>query len=1106
MVRYGTLALKWFLKCKTTSPRAKTRIYEVPSLMRSSLRFLGQVESINTVILVLKDSSSPTERSHFNLVADGPVYTLSVLRGDSEHLFTLVSKLLSTLQCRESHRDEFSTRERIRTRVAQLHSPQHTGRLDELFHRLQLGVTIRVVAREGLCPARTPGGAARLDSMLCWAPCEFDMHAFKRFRTCVKGGVRPRLFQQPVLRNREAVLSFLLNASIGANASATGPTRLSTVPFMGALPTLSKPTFQSCGQQGASSSRFSEAPHYQGSFPITGGYLQGALRGAMRATNNPAGSTIKTDRKDYLEQSSSQHLGEPPTLVPLYVSDRNYPSASSKYIFQLHRFPIFRRMLSPPGDYVLANQGAALSVTVPSIHSLCRSCRSLLFTHLRRRLNISKLFTLSDMHGMGRHPPHDSSQIKLSSGFASDVSESTLLQELIYCFQGINGKILKMNYASQGFQIDPKTSMFNMFTRFTRPYRKRGVFGGVQVQLKRQVHCQVMRLAELGWLCAQVQQHCQPAGVIRSTGLIGQSLVVALRGELTEYSRLVATLQSQLEPLASRRSNGLTLRQLVVWSLDPMARLKCLVAVMEACRDKKGGALASCIHSFLQHGDPFVKDTVKQLLAAVCKPLHAMLSRWILAGELDDTYGEFFIAANLEIKGNLLWHEKYRVLDAMVPSFISMAQAKKILATGKSINFLREVCLDQTLFKNKDHLKNSLESTSVETLFLMEREGELQATIDSAYLEASCRVKDVLIDKYNFLDHLQAMRKYLLLGQGDFIRYLMELLEPELKKPVTQLYPQNLSNILESAIRATNAQFEKRDILHRLDVRLLQSAVGDVGWDVFSLDYQTDGPIGTIFAPQSSLYLMLFNALWRAKRMEWILSGMWKRQVTSAKMLRKIPELAPLMKQMHLLTSEMVHFVHQMQYYILFEVLECSWDVLMRQVQQAESLDDIIRAHNSFLLTVRAGALLDDNSQLRAVYDLILQLQTHEEKLHDRAVSELQARLDRELEICHSEELKEFGTSDARDARDTARIKDFSERYLPGMRAQLRILAKSYQDVVKGFLLMLASQADVSLQLLSFRLDFNEHYKRHDVRLVTPLTYQHRRLSIMTGTAATRHK
>jgi gamma-tubulin complex component 3 len=75
-------------------------------------------------------------------------------------------------------------------------------------------------------------------------------------------------------------------------------------------------------------------------------------------------------------------------------------------------------------------------------------------------------------------------------------------------------------------------------------------------------------------------------------------------------------------------------------------------------------------------------------------------------------------------------------------------------------------------------------------------------------------------------------------------------------------------------------------------------------------------------------------------------------------------ELGPILKQVHLLTSEMVHFIHQMQYYILFEVLECSWDVLIKQVQQAEALDDIISAHQNFLLTVKAGALLDDNSQV----------------------------------------------------------------------------------------------------------------------------------------------
>lgn len=45
---------------------------------------------------------------------------------------------------------------------------------------------------------------------------------------------------------------------------------------------------------------------------------------------------------------------------------------------------------------------------------------------------------------------------------------------------------------------------------------------------------------------------------------------------------------------------------------------------------------------------------------------------------------------------------------------------------------------------------------------------------------------------------------------------------------------------------ASNAQYEEPDILERLDVRLLEISPGDLGWDVFSLDYHVDGPIGTV--------------------------------------------------------------------------------------------------------------------------------------------------------------------------------------------------------------------------------------------------------------------
>ncbi len=67
-----------------------------------------------------------------------------------------------------------------------------------------------------------------------------------------------------------------------------------------------------------------------------------------------------------------------------------------------------------------------------------------------------------------------------------------------------------------------------------------------------------------------------------------------------------------------------------------------------------------------------------------------------------------------------------------------------------------------------------------------------------------------------------------------------------LARKAETLYVHNLSGILETAVRATNAQYDDADIIARLDVRLLEVSPGDIGWDVFSLDYKVDGPIRTV--------------------------------------------------------------------------------------------------------------------------------------------------------------------------------------------------------------------------------------------------------------------
>lgn len=60
---------------------------------------------------------------------------------------------------------------------------------------------------------------------------------------------------------------------------------------------------------------------------------------------------------------------------------------------------------------------------------------------------------------------------------------------------------------------------------------------------------------------------------------------------------------------------------------------------------------------------------------------------------------------------------------------------------------------------------------------LSDLEGAFQEKIDAAYFDTSKYLLDVLNRNYQLLDHLQAMRRYLLLGQGDFIRHLMDLLK-----------------------------------------------------------------------------------------------------------------------------------------------------------------------------------------------------------------------------------------------------------------------------------------------------------------------------------------
>lgn len=439
----------------------------------------------------------------------------------------------------------------------------------------------------------------------------------------------------------------------------------------------------------------------------------------------------------------------------------------------------------------------------------------------------------------------------------------------------------------------------------------------------------------------------------------------------------------------------------------------------------------------------------------------------------------------------------------MLPSFISMELGTKILNIGKSINFIRCVCQDRSPISGEDEkaleYSRSQEASATAQLTADEEFGgtALEETVDTAYRITSKRLLEIFFSKYKFLDHLRALRLYLLLGQGDFIRHLMDLLESDLAKAASTLYMHNLTGVLETAIRATNAQYADPEIIERLDCRLLEVSPGDTGWDVFSLDYHVDGPISTVFTPECMIhYLRIFNFLWRAKRMEYCLTEMWKQQMTNRRMLKSLPEVSPILHMCHMMGTEMIHFIHQMQYYITFEVLECCWADLKKQVAEASDLDHIIAAHETFLDQVLNRCLLDTESrpmltQLRTIFDLIIQFQNAQESFFSAATTELQSRqrLEKAVELRTDE--GDWGLTEWDEEEERKRSVKFIDNVIPDTRAQLKVLSKSYQDMVQQFLMMLTSHQDVSLRFLSFRLDFNEHYKKREPKLRSPLTHRY---------------
>ncbi|KAL1528856.1 hypothetical protein AB1Y20_010179 [Prymnesium parvum] len=670
-------------------------------------------------------------------------------------------------------------------------------------------------------------------------------------------------------------------------------------------------------------------------------------------------------------------------------------------------------------------------------------------------------------------PPHEESRIapppfKPERTVTNGLSEETLVRELLFVMQGIDGVHIKWEGAKDAFVVPRDTLM---------PAGARQLVG---------------RLCELGWLYKQVQAYVHEGA---GAGLVPQSFRHALQVELTEWFQLIAILEAQ-------RQSSLTLLQLLVWSHQPLQRLITLVQLVRSCGSLKGGAMSVAMARYERHGDPEVAGYVRHLLRQSCSPLLAMVRQWVMRGELLDPHNEFFIEQQA-VPLNELWHQRYTLREAMLPSFVSKPLAHTILLVGKVINFIRLGCHDAewtlTLASSSAPAAAPRDAGAATDRHVIDmptlefgREEEMEALVMRASTRANSYLLRLMLDKYMLQQHCLNLKQYLLLGKGDFVQQLMEHLAPQLAKRVSDLHRHQFLSLVESAIRSSassepTAEAEVTLLLEHLDVQLLKDPGGS-GWDSFSLDYRVESPLSTVLSASAlAEYRQAFTFLWRLKRVEHALTGVWRKHGTTARLLQHHFQRDPIMHGCHLLRNEMIHFVCNLQYYLKFEVIECSWDDLLRKLSAASEFEELLAAHREFMAALRSKALLGPETAtlhetLKGICDVIVQFSKAQDVLYMSLLEQKAAARQLAATAAVNTAAGRWGCSG-----DDAAATLGAPRLQPEFGNQLAVYAAKYRECFADFFRQVSRHALLDLEFLSFRLDFNLYYESlRDVHEAAP--------------------
>ncbi|RVE59987.1 hypothetical protein OJAV_G00193930 [Oryzias javanicus] len=461
-------------------------------------------------------------------------------------------------------------------------------------------------------------------------------------------------------------------------------------------------------------------------------------------------------------------------------------------------------------------------------------------------------------------------------------------------------------------------------------------------------------------------------------GQVNHALTAAMRTLMKEYLILI----TQLEHL---QRQGLLSLQKLWFYIQPTMRTMEILALIASSVDKgecMGGATLSLLHdrTFNYTGDSQAQELCLYLTKAASVPYFEILEKWIYRGIIKDPYSEFMVEEHelqkekiQEDYNDKYWDQRYTIVQHRIPSFLQK-MADKILSTGKYLNVVRECGRDVTCPDAKEVLYTLKERAYVEQ-------------IEKAYNYASKVLLDFLMEEKELVSRLRSIKHYFLMDKGDFFVHFMDLTEEELKKPVDDIVPPRLEALLELALRMSTANTDPfkddlkidlmpNDVITQL-LRVLaietkqekaiinaeQTDAALSGLEAFSFDYIVKWPLSLIINRKAlTRYQMLFRHMFFCKHVERLLCNVW---ICNKDFKQYSLHCAKWFAAAFALRQRMLNFVQNIQYYMMFEVMEPTWHIMENNLKTASNIDDVLCHHTSFLDNCLKDCMLTNPELLR---------------------------------------------------------------------------------------------------------------------------------------------